>query len=70
MSENLLHFSVNANEKSIRKKYLEVHWHFNCVSPQIMNDISNLEKIPNLRNFHLFGSQNSGTKRYGLDCIA
>ena len=36
-----------------------------------MNDIFKLrENTYNLRNFHIFESENPRTKRFGLDCIA
>ena len=44
-----------------------VNKYLNGLSPPIMNDISKLRKnIYNLRNVHLFESQNPRTKRYGL----
>ena len=67
---------VNATAKSIHQKCLEflmieVYQYLNGLSTQIINDIFKLRKnIYNLKNVHLFGSQNPRRKRYGLDCIA
>ena len=67
---------VSSNEKSIHQKCLqflvaEVYKYLNSLSPQIMNAIFQPRiNIYNLRNVHLFESQNSRTKRYGLNCIA
>ena len=45
--------------------------YLNGLSPDIMSDIFKLrENTYNLRNFHIFESENPRTKRFGLDCIA
>ena len=50
---------------------IEVYKYLNGLSPDIMNDIFKLrENTYNLRNFHIFESENPRTKRLGLDCIA
>ena len=40
--------------------------YLNGLSPDIMSDIFTY----NLRNFHIFESQNPRTKKFGLDSIA
>ena len=73
---NFITLFVNANEKSIYLKDLEflmieISKYLNGPSLQIMNVIFKLRKNTcNLINDHLFKSQNSRTKQYGLDCIA
>ena len=50
---------------------IEVYKYLNGLSPDIMNDIFKLrENTYNLRNFHIFESQNPRTKKFGLDSIA
>ena len=66
----------NANEKSVHQKCIEllmteVYKYLNGLSPDIMSDIFNLrENTYNLRNVHIFESQNPRTKKFGLDSIA
>ena len=66
----------NANEKPIHQKYIELHMievfkYLNGLSPDIMSDIFKLRKnTHNLRNVHIFESQNPRTKKFGLDSIA
>ena len=49
----------------------EVYKYLNGLSPDIMSDIFKLrENTYNLRNFHIFESQNPRTKKFGLDSIA
>ena len=65
----------NANEKPIHQKCIEVlmidvYKYLNGLSPDIMSDIFKLrENAYNLRNFLIFESQNSRTKKLGLDSI-
>ena len=48
----------------------EVYKYLNGNSPDIMNDIFKLkENICNLRNFHIFLTENLGSVKYGLDAI-
>ena len=50
---------------------IEVYKYLNGLSPDIMSDIFKLrENTCNLRNFHIFESQNPRTKTFGLDSIA
>ena len=50
---------------------IEVYKYLNGLSPDIMSDIFKLrENTYNLRNFHIFESQNPRTKKFGLDSIA
>ena len=66
----------NANEKPIHQKYIELHMievckYLNGLSPDITSDIFKLRKNTyNLRNVHIFESQNPRTKKCGLDSIA
>ena len=66
----------NSNEKPVHQKYIElpmieVYKYLNSLSPDIMSDIFKLrENTYNLINFHIFESQNSRTKKFGLDSIA
>ena len=66
----------NANEKQVHQKciellMIEVYKYLNGLSPDIMSDIFKLrENTYNLRNFHIFESQNLRTKKFGLDSIA
>ena len=66
----------NANEKPVHQKYIEllmteVYKYLNDLSPDIMSDIfKRRENTYNLRNFHIFESQNPRTKKFGLDSIA
>ena len=49
----------------------EVYKYLNDLSPDIMSDIFKLkENTCNLRNFHIFESQNPRTKKFGFDSIA
>ena len=65
----------NANEKPIHQKciellMIEVYKYLNGLSPDIMSDIFKLrENTYNLINFLIFESQNSRTKKLGLDSI-
>ena len=50
---------------------IQIYNYLNDISPQIMNDIFKLRKNTyNLRNVHLFKSQNPRIKRYGINCTA
>ena len=50
---------------------IEVYKCLNGLSPDIMSDIFKLrENTYNLRNFHIFKSQNPRTKKFDLDSIA
>ena len=66
----------NAKEKPVHQKcikllMIEVYKYLNGLSPDIMSDIFKLrENTYNLRNFHIFESQNPRTKKFGLDSIA
>ena len=66
----------NSNEKPVHQKciellMIEVYKYLNGLSPDIMSDIFKLrENTYNLRNFHIFESQNPRTKKFGLDSIA
>ena len=47
---------------------IEVYKYLNGLSPDIMSDIFKpRENTYNLRNFHIFESQNPRTKTFGLD---
>ena len=49
----------------------EVYKHLNGLSPAIMRDVFKLrENTYDLRNFHIFESQNHRTKKFGLDSTA
>ena len=66
----------NSNEKPVHQKciellIIEVYKYLNGLSTDIMSDIFKLrENTYNLRNFHIFESQNPRTKKFGLDSIA
>ena len=66
----------DANEKPFHQKciellMIEVCKYLNSLFPDIMSDIFKLrENTCNLRNFHIFESQNPRTKKFGLDSIA
>ena len=68
--------SENSNEKSVYQKFIEllmteVYKYLNSLSPDIMSDIFKLrENTCNLRNFHIFESQNPRTKKFGIASIA
>ena len=48
----------------------EVYKHLNGLSPAIMRDVFKLrENTYDLRNFHIFESQNPRKKKFGLDSI-
>ena len=50
---------------------IEIYKYLNGLSPQMINDIFKLRKnTHNLKNAHLFKSQNPVTKRCGVHCIA
>ena len=49
---------------------IEVYKYLNGHSPDIMNDIFKLrENMCNLRNFHIFQTENPCSLKYGLDAI-
>ena len=60
--------SENSNEKSVYQKFIEllmteVYKYLNGLSPDIISDIVKLRKNTyNLRNFHIFESQNPRQK--------
>ena len=66
----------NSNKKPVPRKCIEllmiqVYKYQNGLSPDILSDIFKLrENTYNLRNFHIFESQNPRTKKFGLDSIA
>ena len=50
---------------------IEVYNYLSGLSPDIMSEIFKLrQNTYNLRNFHIFESQNPRTKKFGLDSIA
>ena len=50
---------------------IEVYKYLNGLSPDIMSDIFKLrENTYNMRNSQIFESQNTRTKKFGLDRIA
>ena len=65
----------NSNKKPVHQKciqlvMIEVYKCLNGLSPDIMSDIFKLrENTYNLRNFHIFKSQNPRTKKFDLDNI-
>ena len=66
----------NSNEKPVHQKcmellMIEVYNYLSGLSPDIMSEIFKLrQNTYNLRNFHIFESQNPRTKKFGLDSIA
>ena len=66
----------NSNEKPVRQKciellMIEVYKYLNGLSPDIVSDIFKLsENTYNLRNFHIFESQNPRAKTFGFGSIA
>ena len=66
----------NSNEKPVHQKCIEllmteVYKYLNDLCPEIMSGIFKLrENTNNLRNFHIFESQNSRTKKFGSGSIA
>ena len=66
----------NSNEKLVHQKcigllMIEVYKYLNDLSLDIMSDIFKLrENTYNLKNFHLFESQNLRIKKFGLGSIA
>ena len=66
----------NSNEKPVHQKcikllMIEVYKYLNDLSPDIMSDIFKLrENTYNMRNSQIFESQNTRTKKFGLDRIA
>ena len=66
---NFVTFLINANEKSVHQKCLEFlmiegYKFLNGLWPQIINDIFKLRKnTHNLKNIHLFESQNATRAR-------
>ena len=64
-----------SNEKPVHQKciellMIEVYKYLNDQSPDIMNEVFKLrENTYNLRNFHIFESQNPRTKKFGLDSV-
>ena len=49
---------------------IEVYKYLNGHSPDIMNDIFKLrENAYNLRNFHIFQTENPRSLKYGLDAV-
>ena len=57
--------------KCIKLLMIEVYKYLNGLSPDIMSGIFKLrENTYNLRNFHIFESQNLRTKKFDLDSIA
>ena len=66
----------NSNEKPVRQTciellMIEVYKYLNGLSPDIVSDIFKLsENTYNLRNFHIFESQNPRAKTFGFGSIA
>ena len=66
----------NSNERPVHQKWIELliieaYKYMNGLSPDIMSDIFKLrENTYNLRNFHIFESQNHRTKKFGSNSIA
>ena len=59
------------HEKCIELLMIEVYKYLNNLSPDIMSGVFKLtENTYNLRNFHIFKSQNPRTKKFDLDSIA
>ena len=59
------------HQRCINSLLIEVYKYLNGFSPDIMNEIFILrENRYNLRNFHLFETDNPQTVRFGLDSIA
>ena len=65
----------NSNKNPVHQKcidllMIQVYKYLNDLSPDIMSYIFKLrENTYNLRNFHMFESQNPRTKTFGLDSI-
>ena len=56
--------------RSINSVMIIVYKYLNRHSPNIMNDIFKLrENMYNLRNFHIFQTENPRSLKYGLDAI-
>ena len=52
-------------------KYLKVYKYLNGHSSDVLNDIFKLrENMYNLRNFHIFHTENPCSLKYGLDTIS
>ena len=70
------YFLRNANQKQVHQKFIEllmieVYNYLNGLSPDIMSNIFKLrESTYNLRNVHIFESQNPRARKFGLDSIA
>ena len=61
---------ITFHQRCINSLMTEVYKYLNGNSPDIMNDIFKLkENICNLRNFHIFLTENLGSVKYGLDAI-
>ena len=59
------------DQRCINSLVIEVYKYLNGHSPDIMNDIFKLrENTYNLRNFHIFQTENPRSLKYGLDAIS
>ena len=61
---------ITFHQRCINSLMIEVYKYLNGHSPDIMNDIFKLrENTYNLRNFHIFQTENPRSLKYGLDAI-
>ena len=61
---------ITFHQRCINSLMIKVYKYLNGHSPDIMKDISKLrENIYNLRNFHIFQTENPRSLKYGLDAI-
>ena len=61
---------ITFDQRCINYPMMEVYKYLNGHSPDIMNDIFKLRKNTyNLRNFHIFQTENPRSLKYGLDAI-
>ena len=61
---------ITFHQRCINSLMIEVCKYLNGHSPDIMNDIFKLrENMHNLRNFHIFQTENLRSFKYGLDAI-
>ena len=61
---------ITIHQRCINSLMIEVYKYLNGHSPDIMNDIFKLrQNMYNLRNFHIFQTENPCSLKYGLDAI-
>ena len=61
---------ITFHQRCINSLMIEVYKYLNGHSPDIMSDIFKLrENMYNLRNFHIFQTENPRSLKYGLDAI-